>query len=248
LESLMPQDGKLVAQDGKLVAQDRGLVSRPLARASVQNVKAAGGALALESSLFRRFLNENPRALFYLLKPFASNTDGPALVTIGSPDLIGTIIEALRKKGVVDPSEVEALAMVIKALEAGTLRKVELLKPGETEASIFNKLTASNQGGIATLHLDGAMLPDLKDGVHFAFEEKIGSEDLMVATVLGIALKSMADLIRNIPDVKVRGELLSKFVAENLPGVRGNGTNFIISQIAQLAQAFVQQALIAKSA
>ncbi len=217
---------------------------------NVRNVVTVGGSVAIESGLVERLLSENPRALFYLLKGFLGNTEGPALVTVGTPDLAKKIIREITAKRVVDVSEKESLDAITAALAEPTnkLLRIETLAEGETEATALNRFTAVNQGGVVSLHLNSAMLSGLRGGYHFVFAEEIGSEDLLVASVLGSALKSIADLIRNIPDEKLRGDLLTEFVQEHLPGVTKHGDVFVINQLAKLAEAFVQQALIAKSA
>jgi len=242
LESLIPGERTLVVSD---VAWKAMAASKALS----QTTNNSAGSVALGQDILRKLMDENPRALFYLLKLFAAQSDSPALVTVGSPDLIPVLKNTLTRKGAVPASEFETLGKVITALEGGKVLKVVQPGKNESESDALNRLAGENQGGLATLHLNASALAGLQTGgAHFAFGENIGSEDLMVASVLSVALKRMADLIRNVPDVQVRGELLSKFVTENLPGVQKSGPHFIISSLAVLAQRFVEQALIARSA
>jgi adenylate kinase len=219
---------------------------------SVQKATNIRGALAIGQDLLNEFLSQNPRALYYLLKTFMTETGVPSLVTVGSPDLLSAIKQELTKKDVVPAAEFESLGKVLDALKNNRLLKVEPMKSAlgeKTEAAVLNRLGLSNQGGLATLHLGTAQMAGLTEGVHFAFGENIGSEDLMVASVLAMVLKSVADLIRNVPDDKLCAALLEAFVARNLPGVQKSGANaFVIAHLAQLAQEFVKQSLIAKSA
>jgi len=217
---------------------------------SVQTVKNPRGTLAIGQDLMTEYLSQNPTALYYLLKMFMTEDGQTSLVTVGSPALISEIRKKIQSKDVVPASELGSLGKVLEALEKQSILRVEPMRAGETtEAAVLNRLGASTRGGITTLHLTAAQMAGLADGAHFAFGEKIGAEDLAVASALAMPLKSLADLIASIPDAQMRGDLLKNFVAENLPEVRANGTNgFIISQIAKLAQQFVEMKLVARAA
>ena len=241
LETLLPGQGKLVAQPWTSAGMT-------MTDSPAQTVKTEGGTLALGSDLFQRYLEnkQGKQALFALLKPFAANVDRPVLVTVGSPDLMNKITAALLEKDVAAPGEFETRGMVIQNL--ANILRVEPLKDAETEVEALNRLRAAHQGGMTSLHLNGSMFDQLNGDGHFAFGEEIGSEDLMVASVLAGALKSLADLLLNIPNAQVRRNLLKKFVEENLQGVEGNGWNFTITHLADLAQSFVTRALIERAA
>lgn len=243
LRNLIPGDRDLALRDNAAAA----IFSN--AQSLTPNAMNQNGILALGQSIYKKLIDENPRALYYLLKSFSGRSDVPGLLVVGSPELMVAIKEAIIRKGVVDASEFEACVKILRALEQGKLLKIEPLVSGENETVTFNRLAISNQGGMVTLHLGAAELSGLGEGVHFAFDEKLGSEDLLVASALAIALKSMADLIRNVPDPEVRSELLKKFIAENLPGASPRGGNsFVITQISKLAEAFVAQSRIAAAA
>ena len=212
------------------------------------------GAVLLGQDLLRKLVEENPKALFYLLREYAAFAkDGtPVLLTVGSSELISRIRLALvNKNSGLQGFEIAERDVLLKNLEAGKILRVIESAQGASEVQVINELAAKTQGGIASLHLSEATLPGLREGVHFAFGENIGAGDLMVASVLAIVLKSAADLIHNVPDAKIRAELLNKFITENLPGVHAQrpGSNFfVIMQIAKLAQEFVARAYIARMA
>lgn len=230
-----------------LVFQNRAPASLTVSRFAGQTVRTSGGTLALEARLLQRYLEDikSKQALFALFKPFSAHANRVALVTIGSPYLISTLIAALSEKDVADPGEFETLQAVIQALKNGQILRVEPLQKHETEVEAFNRLAAIRQGGTLSLHLDSSMLAGLRGDSHFAFGQAIASEDLIVASVLAVTLKILSAIVSNIPDKQLCREFLKKFVAENLPGVQGGGYEFTISHLSLLAEAFNNQALIA---
>ena len=245
--------GAIFASEVSLeIPEGAGMMSIPT-KEPVQALENSGVVL-LGQDVLRRLMEENPRALFYLLKEYNafSQDKAPVLLTVGSPAIISQIRLALiNKNSGLKGLEISERGRLIEALETGQILKVVEPAQGKNEAQVINELAASNQGGIASLHLSAAMLPDSTKGVHFAFGENVGAHDLMVASVLAIVLKSAADLIFNIPDANVRTELLHKFVMESLPGVypQKQGSNFfVITQIARLAQEFAARAYIATKA
>jgi hypothetical protein len=219
-------------------------------------IQDRGGRVFLGQDILAKLTAENPRALFYLLKTysvFEGQKKSPALLTVGSRQvLLKQIEDALvnRGSGLVGLEIAERHAL-LQALRQGKILDVIEPAQGTSEAQIVGELAATAQGGFASLHLSADMLPRSLQGVHFAFSaNNIGARDLMVASVLAIVLKSVADLIHNVPDAKIKAGLLSKFVAENLPGViaQAQGNSFVITQITKLAQEFSARTYIATRA
>jgi len=210
-------------------------------------VSQVQATVALNSELLSNteFLDgkEGSSAFFALLKSSSEPGDTPLVtVAVGSrAKLMRDIKRSLMAEGVVDPSEFETRVAILAALKQGKILQVIEKAKDQTENQALNQYAAGlgKDAGFATLHLSENSIEGLDAGIHFAFGERIRSNNMMVATGLAIALKFMAGL---------RGDLLTKAVTEHLPGVTKKSNAFIVENLLVLAQEFVQQALIAKSA
>ncbi|HOW59918.1 MAG TPA: hypothetical protein PLO78_09380, partial [Candidatus Omnitrophota bacterium] len=244
---------KIFGENTKLVVNGNKLLAATQLPVTAQSISKLGGSVLIGTDLLQVLARENPRALFYLLKEFHNMNNGigtkqPILVTVGdSKKLLASARSALmnRNSGL-EGLEITERTGLLDALEAGQILRIVQPKAGVSEAAAINQLIKDQQGGMATLHLEQAFANQLEGGVHFAFGEKVNAKDLMVAVALALVIKHAAELIKGVPDARLRAELLKQFVALNLPGVSSQGDNiFLISQIEKLVMQFEASAYIA---
>ncbi len=250
LEKLIPGGQRLLAKPF-VFNRGTGGADEISGKATVNTKYLPSGTLLMDPLLLTRFISDSPRALFYLLKAAYENGIETAFVTVSKDErkLVEKIEKALSAKNVVDANDKEMLSNIVAALKHNKLIRVEHAREGkEKEITVIKRLIAQSGGSVICLDLGGNISNVISSGYHFILDKKVGGENLFAASVLATALKRAADLIHNIPDADVRADLLTRFVEENLPGITKNGNVFRISAIAVLAERFVEQSLIARSA
>ncbi len=218
---------------------------RSIGTSRVQTIEqtdaTVGGAVYAGSSLFGRLVIDNPRALYLLLKAFHTiwlqAKGAPILETSGSNALRNAIQKALENKNAGAANIAERKEILA---DLDSFLRINPLEQGQSEAAVLNSRIEQLNGRMATIHLDGALLPMLKGGVNIGFDRSIQDNDLLLAAGFAIQLVlftgASAEMLRK--QMQDRG-------VEMLP--RGS-FGLVLSHITELGQELVQAALIAIAA
>jgi len=215
-------------------------------KTSPNDVKSAG-TFYLGGNLMNRVVRENPDGLlFYILKYYRAQAAASGvkvlLETSAKPGFLKDVLcPALLKRGAVAPKDFAERDAIVEALKQGEILRVNELAAGQSELSMVKGRIARLDGKIATLFDDENILAMLEGGNNFAVTANVGTRDMSILGKLMTKLFALAEL---------SGDPLVRAVQDLVPGYGKNGSGFTINalSLATLAQEFVRDSLIGKSA